>query len=180
MIRPASTSRARRGPAGLGLALAVVLAAACGPAGGQNGPTATPLSQADLRSAYAAAALAYNSAEAPVEQAETARCDATGPQADLTACEMALGKDRQATLGFDAAVRAISFPPAARADVTRLLGDDADLEALLEQAATAPSLGAISQVTPQISQLLSATSQDADLVRADIGLPARSPSASGS
>jgi hypothetical protein len=165
--------------AALALLPAAALLSACGPSGGQNGPTATPLSQSDLRSAYAAAATAYNTAETPVTQAENAYCDPAGPQADLTKCETALNQDRQATLTFDNAVRPLSFPAAARPDVTKLLDDDAQLERVLEQAATAPSLSAISALIPQIGQLLTITTQDADRVRADIGLPTgpASPSA---
>jgi len=152
------------------------LLAACGPAGAQTTPTATALPTSELQQRYLAAATAYNSAELPVEQAENEYCAPASPTADLGRCETALSTDRQATLTFDNAIRAITFPPSTRGVVTQLLSDDAQLENLLEQAATAPSLSAISALTPQIFQLLTTASRDAVTVRTAIGVSSASPS----
>src|SRR5438309_8687523 len=109
-------------PAGLVL---VALLAACGPAGAQTTPTATPLSTAQLQERYLAAATAYNTAEAPVAQAENEYCARASPAANLTQCETALSADRQATITFDKALRSLTFPPSARGVVAHLLSDDA-------------------------------------------------------
>ena len=171
--------RAASAPARLALgAMLGVLLAACGPGTGQPSPTPTPLPSSLLQQRYLAAADAYNAAERPVAMAENAYCVAASAAADLTMCEAALSRDRAATLTFDNAVRALTFPASARGDVAQLLSDDAQLETLLQQAATAPSLSAIASLTPRIFQLLTSASNDADRVRADIGLPRLSPSPS--
>ena len=154
----------------------VALLAACGPAGAQTTPTATPLPTSQLQERYQAAAAAYNTAEGPVLQAENEYCAPAAPTADVMHCETALSADRQATITFDKALRALTFPPSARGVVTQLLSDDAQLETLLEQAATAPSLSAISALTPQIFQLLTTASHDAIAVRTAIGISSTSPS----
>ena len=164
-------------PLALGVVLAIVLGG-CGPGTTQPSPTPTPLPSSLLQQRYLAAAGAYNTAEHPVAAAENTYCVAGAAGADLTKCETALGTDRQATLAFDDAVRALQFPAAARGDVTQLLSDDAQLETLLQQAATAPSLSAIASLTQGIFRLLTASSADADRVRSDIGLPQLSPSPS--
>ena len=131
-----------------------------------------------LRQRYLAAAGTYNSAERPISLNENSFCS-TGPPADLGRCQAALSADRQATITFDNALRAITFPASARADAGRLLADDGQLELVLMQASTAPSLSAISALTPRIFQLLTVTTSDAAKVRGDIGvpLPSASPSA---
>src|SRR5207253_1580372 len=113
----------------------VALLAACGPAGAQTTPTATPLPTSQLQERYQAAAAAYNTAEGPVWQAENEYCAPTAPTADVMHCETALSADRQATITFDTALRALTFPPSARGVVTQLLSDDAQLETVLEQEA---------------------------------------------
>ena len=56
-----------------------------------------------------------------------------------------------------------------------MLADDASLETLLEQAATAPTLDTVAQLTSQLLTLLAAAAADASKVRADLGLPTASP-----
>ena len=146
--------------------------AACGSGEAIGTPTATPLSLADLQRLYVQAAGDYNSAEVPVVQAEYSHCSTGTGSPSLAACEQALSADRQATLSFDNAMRQLSFPDAARADVAKLLDDDSKLEAVLEQAATAPSLTVIQSLSSQIFTLLNATTADAAAIRKDIGLPA--------
>lgn len=150
---------------------------ACGPATGPPPPTPTPLPAAELRARYVAAASAYDEGSANVAGAENAYCG-QGASADLSRCELALSADRLATVTFDDAVRQLRFPASAQPAVGRLLADDAQLESLLQQASTAPSLTAIAALTPQIFQLLVSSAHAADDVRAAIGLPVSSPSPS--
>lgn len=156
------------------LVIAAVLAA-CGTGNPVPTPTPTPLPTALLQQRYSAAATAYDTGEVPVAVAENQYCDPSAVTADLTKCASALSGDRQATVVFDDAIRGLRFPPEARGAANRLLNDDARLETLLEQAATAPSLTAVTSLTPQIFELLSATARDADALRALIGLPSTSP-----
>lgn len=156
-------------------AIGAVLAG-CGGGSAASTPGATPLPTALLQERYVAAAAAYDAGEVPVAMAENQFCDPAGAAADLTRCASALSGDRQATVVFDNAIRGLRFPPEARAAANRLLSDDARLETLLQQASTSPSLTSVAALTPQIFDLLSATAQDADALRADIGLPPASPS----
>jgi hypothetical protein len=158
---------------------ALVLAG-CGPAAAPPSPTPTPLPAALLQERYLAAATVYDSAERPIAEAENTYCPAEKPSAELAQCEHALSADRLATVAFDDAVRQLRFPSSAQSDVNRLLADDAQLAALLQQASTAPSLTAVAALTPQILTLLSASAHDAATVRTAIGLPASSPSPSPS
>lgn len=103
-------------------------------------------------------------------------CDPGAAGADLPRCDSALSAERQAAVVFDNAVRALRFASSARVAVDQLLGDDARLEMLLEQASTAPSLSATAVLMPQILDLLMATARDRDAVRAAIGLPPSTPS----
>ena len=54
----------------------------------------------------------------------------------------------------------------------RLLGDDAAIEKLLEQAATAPAITVIATLQAQIIPLLATAATDATALRSAIGLPA--------
>ncbi len=159
----------------LAIAIAMLGAAACGSQPGPNGPSATALSQPALQHAYEAAAGGYNRAEVPIAQAEETYCSTGTAAANLGKCEAALSQDRQATIAYDNALRALAFPAAARGDVATLLSDDSRLEDTLEQASTAPSLAVVNDLRPQVLQLIAASGADATKVRADIGLPAASP-----
>ncbi|MBV9099717.1 MAG: hypothetical protein JO198_01590 [Candidatus Dormibacteraeota bacterium] len=154
-------------------ALAIPLLAGCG-SSSQGTPTATPLPRAQLQRVYSSAANTYNNTEAPITQAENLYCGASSPQANLTNCEAALSQDRLTTIGYDNSLRGLAFPQSMKADVTKLLSDDAQLENLLQQASSAPSLSAINSLTAQIFSLLKTTSDDARRVRSDLGLPAAS------
>jgi hypothetical protein len=134
----------------------------------------------ELQRQYAKAAAAYNTAEKQIAMNEQAFCTASTATADLVKCEAALSQDRQVTIAFDNAIRALTFPAQHRGDVNKLLNDDGQLENALKQASTAPSLSAINALTAQIFSLLSTTSTDANRVRADIGLQPASPPASPS
>lgn len=151
------------------------LVAACGGGNPAATPTPSPLPTALLQQRYSAAAAAYNTGELPVATAENQFCEPTAATADLSKCASALSADRQATVVFDDAVRGLRFPPDARGAANRLLTDDARLETLLQQAATSPSLTAVTSLTPQIFELLSGTARDADVLRALIGLPSTTP-----
>ena len=67
------------------------------------------------------------------------------------------------------------FPAIAKTDATKLLGDDAQLEMLLQQASTAPSLSAVTALTPQIFAFITTTNADANMLRVDLGLPQATP-----
>lgn len=165
-----------RAPAAFAVAVVIgALLAACGRANPVPPPTPTPLPTALLQQRYTAAAAAYTTGEVPVATAENEFCDPSAATADLGKCAAALSGDRQATVLFDDAIRALRFPKDARGAADRLLDDDARLELLLEQAAIAPSLTAVTSLTPQIFELLSATARDADGLRALIGLPSTTP-----
>ena len=152
-----------------------VLLTACGGSNPGSPPTATPLPTSLLQQRYSAAAAAYDTGEVPVATAESQFCDPAAATADLSKCASALSGDRQATVVFDDAIRGLEIPPEARDAAGKLLTDDANLETLLEQAATAPSLTAVTSLTPPIFDLLSATARDADALRALIGLPSTTP-----
>lgn len=152
------------------------LLAGCGGGNPLPTPSPTPLPTALLQQRYSAAAAAYDTGEVPVATAENQFCDPSAATADLSRCASALSGDRQATVVFDDAIRGLRFPPEARAAAGQLLDDDARLETLLEQAATAPSLTAVTSLTPQIFELLATTASDADSLRALIGLPSTTSS----
>jgi hypothetical protein len=152
--------------------LASVLLAACGGSTSPTSPTPTPLSQAQIQTRYTAAATQYNRSETGIAVTENAACDVVSPSAALSACQAALGQQRQATIAYDNALRAIPFTGTAATDASHLLSDDAAIESLLEQAATGPSLATIASVQQQIIPLLATAATTATMVRTDIGLPA--------
>jgi hypothetical protein len=152
--------------------LAGVLLAGCGGTSSQTSPTPPPLSTAQIQSRYSAAASAYNTFEAQIAVTENAACDVGSPTASLTACQTALSDQRRATIAYDDALRATTFTGEAATDASHLLSDDAAIEALLEQAATAPSLATIASVQSQVIPLLATAVAAAAALRADIGLPA--------
>lgn len=152
------------------VAVPAALLAACG-SSSQGSPSPTPLARAQLQRIYQKAADTYNTTELPITQAENLYCGANSPQANLTKCEMALSQDRLTTIAYDSALRGLAFPSATKPDVSKLLSDDGQLETLLQQASTAPSLSAINALTTQIFSLLKSTADDAARVRSDIGLP---------
>lgn len=153
----------------------VWLLAACSSSSPQATASPSPLTATQLQARYTAAASTYNANAARIARSESMYCDPHSQNADLTQCQKTLGEDRQGTLAFDGALRAIAFSGKAQEDVAQLLADDAALEMLLEQAATAPSLTAIAQLTGQIFPLLNTTANDASKVRTDLGLPQASP-----
>jgi hypothetical protein len=150
--------------------VAATLLAACGGSSATPTPTPTPLSQEQIQARYTAAATTYNASEAQIAITENASCDAGSPSAALTACQMAFSAQRQATIAYDNALRATPYSGAAATDASHLLSDDAAIEALLEQAATAPSLATIASVQDQIIPLLATAAGAAAALRADIGL----------
>jgi hypothetical protein len=152
--------------------LAGVLLAACGGSSSQVSPTPSPLTTAQIQSRYTAAATAYNNYEAQIAVTENASCDVGSATASLTACQTALSNQRRATIAYDDALRATTFTGDAAIDASHLLSDDAAIESLLEQAATAPSLATIASVQGQVIPLLATAVTAATTLRHDIGLPA--------
>jgi hypothetical protein len=132
-------------------------------------PTPPPLSLQLLQNRYLAAAAAYNSSESAILGAENSYCASS--TADLPKCKTALEHDRQATLAFDKALRAIPFPPAYQAAVSKLLSDDAQLEQTLQQAASGATLSADATLFAQLALLYSTTTQDGAKLRSDLSLP---------
>ncbi len=151
--------------------IAASLLAACGGSNSVTSPTATPLTPAQIQSRYSAAATLYNRTVSQVALAENAACDAGSPSVSLSACQSALSEQRQATIAYDNALRATTFTGTAATDASHLLGDDAAIESLLEQAATAPSVTLIATLQAQIVPLLATAAADAAALRTDIGLP---------
>ena len=89
--------------------------------------TPTPLTDAQIQARYSAAAGRYNQGEVQIAATENASCDATSATVSLTACQTALSSQRQLTIAYDNALRAIPLTGSAATDVTRLLGEDAAL-----------------------------------------------------
>ena len=154
------------------LGMTGALLAACGGSTSPSSPTPTPLTPAQIQAHYAATALHYNQVEAQIAATENAACDATSATVALGACQSALSEQRQLTIAYDNAVRAIPFGGSAATDAAHLLGDDAAIEKLLEQAATAPSITVIATLQQQIIPLLTTAATDATALRGAIGLPA--------
>jgi hypothetical protein len=153
-------------------ACASALLAACGGTSTPTTPTPTPLSQSQIQARYTAAATAYNKSVAQTSISENTACDVGSPTAALAACQTALSAQRQATIAYDNALRTTGYSGTAGTDASHLLSDDAAIETLLEQAATAPSLATIASVQTQVIPLLATAATAAAALRADIGLPA--------
>jgi hypothetical protein len=154
------------------VALAAALVAACGGTSSPTSATPTPLTVAQVQARYTAAATRYNQSEVLVASTENAACDAGSATVSLTLCQTALSSQRQLTITYDNALRAIPLSGSAATDVTQLLGEDAAIEKLLEQAATAPAISVIATLQTQVIALLATASTDATALRTAIGLPA--------
>jgi hypothetical protein len=154
-------------------AVTAALLAACGGSSTPTSATPTPLTDAQIQARYSAAAGRYNQGEVQIAATENASCDATSATVSLTACQTALSSQRQLTIAYDNALRAIPLTGSAATDVTRLLGEDAAIEKLLEQAATAPAIAVIATLQQQVIPLLATAASDATALRAAIGLPAQ-------
>jgi hypothetical protein len=154
------------------VALTAALLAACGGTSSPTSTTPTPLTVAQVQARYTAAATHYNQSEVLVASTENAACDAGSVTVSLTLCQTALSGQRQLTITYDNALRAIPLSGSAATDVTRLLGDDAAIEKLLEQAATAPAISVIATLQTQVISLLATASTDATALRTAIGLSA--------
>ncbi len=154
------------------MAATAALLAACGGSSTSTSATPTPLTTAQVQARYSAAAGRYNQGEAQIALTENASCDATSATVSLTACQTALSSQRQLTIAYDNALRAIPLSGTAATEVTHLLGDDAAIEKLLEQAATAPAIAVIVTLQGQVIPLLATAATDAAALRAAIGLPA--------
>src|SRR5438132_12936176 len=151
--------------------LTAAAVAACSSSGPPATPTPRPLTLDEMRALYSAAANAYNVSETQIGMAENMYCAPHSAGASLAPCQAALNQDRQATVTFDNALRAINFAGQAVTDVAKLLSDDAALENLLKQAAAATSISAVAQATNQIFPALNTAADDAKKVRNDLGLP---------
>ncbi|MFZ0129738.1 MAG: hypothetical protein WB808_00055 [Candidatus Dormiibacterota bacterium] len=154
------------------LAISGALVAACGGPSSSTSPTPTPLTASQIQAKYASAATHYNAAEVQIALMENTACDALSATVALSACQTALSAQRQLTIVYDNALRAIPFSGSAATQVSRLLGDDAAIEKLLEQAATAPAVGVIATIQQQVIPLLATAASDAAALRSAIGLPA--------
>lgn len=148
------------------------LVAACGGSTNPATPTPTPLTPAQIQGRYTAAAAHYNQGEAQIAATENSSCDAASATVALGACQTALSAQRQLAIAYDNALRAIPFSGSTATDASHLLGDDAAIEKLLEQAATAPAIAVIATLQQQIISLLATAASDATALRAAIGLPA--------
>jgi hypothetical protein len=154
------------------LCFAAALMVACGGSTSPTTSTPSPLTQAQIQARYAAAAARYNQGETQIALTENAFCDAASATVALGACQTALSAQRQLTIAYDNALRAIPFSGSAATAAGRLLGDDAAIEKLLEQAATAPSITVIATLQEQVIPLLASAATDAAALRQAIGLPA--------
>jgi hypothetical protein len=154
------------------LTVSVALVVACGESTISTSPTPIPLTPAQIQARYAAAAARYNQAAALVAATENTSCDAVSVGVSLGGCQTALSTQRQLTIAYDNALRAIPFAQTAATDVSHLLGDDAAIEKLLEQAATAAAIGDIAILQQQVIPLLATAATDASALRSAIGLPA--------
>jgi hypothetical protein len=152
------------------LATTAALLAACGGSSSPNATTPTPLTVAQIQARYTAGAGHYNTGEEQIATTENAACDAGSATVSLKACQTALSGQRQLTISYDNALRAIPFSGDAATDAGRLLGDDAAIEKLLEQAATAPAITVIATLQSQVIPLLATAATDATALRTAIGL----------
>jgi hypothetical protein len=153
------------------LATAAALVAACGGSSSPNTPTPTPLTTAQIQARYTAAADRYNTGEQQIATAENSECTAGSTKVSLKLCQTTLSEARQLTITYDNGLRAIPFSGNAATEEGRLLGDDAAIEKLLEQAATAPSISVITTLQAQIIPLLATAATDATALRSAIDLP---------
>jgi hypothetical protein len=154
------------------LMVSAALVLACGQSTSATSPTPIPLTTSQIQSRYTAAATHYNQGEAQVAATENTSCDAVSAVVSLGGCQTALSLQRQLTIAYDNALRDIPFGATAATDVSHLLGDDAAIEKLLEQAATAASIGNIAILQQQVIPLLATAATDASALRSAIGLPA--------
>jgi hypothetical protein len=154
------------------LAFAAALMVACGGSTSPTTSTPTPLTPAQIQARYTAAAAHYNQGETQIALTENASCDAASATVALGACQTALSAQRQLTIAYDNALRAIPFTGTATTEAGHLLGDDAAIEKLLEQAATAPAITVIATLQQQVIPLLATAATDATALRQAIGLPA--------
>ena len=90
-------------------AAAALLVTACGGSSSPNAPTPTPLTVAQIQARYTAAAGHYNSGEEQIATTENSACDAGSATVSLKACQTALSGQRQLTIAYDNALRAIPF-----------------------------------------------------------------------
>jgi hypothetical protein len=154
------------------LMVSAALVLACGQSTSPTSPTPIPLTASQIQSRYTAAATHYNQGEAQVAATENTSCDAVSAVVSLGGCQTALSLQRQLTIAYDNALRDIPFGATVATDVSHLLGDDAAIEKLLEQAATAASIGNIAILQQQVIPLLATAATDASALRSAIGLPA--------
>jgi hypothetical protein len=154
------------------LMVSAALVLACGQSTSPSSPTPIPLTTSQIQSRYTAAAAHYNQGEAQVAATENTSCDAVSAGVSLGGCQTALSLQRQLTIAYDNALRAIPFDQTVATDVSHLLGDDAAIEKLLEQAATAPDVAEIAILQQQVIPLLATAARDASALRSAIGLPA--------
>jgi hypothetical protein len=154
------------------VALSAALLAACGGSSGPTTPTPTPLTVAQIQARYTAAADHYNQGDVQVAANENSSCDAGSATVSLGSCQTALSAQRQLTISYDNALRAIPFGGTSATEVNHLLGDDAAIESLLEQAATAPAISVITTLQQQVIPLVATAASDATALRTAIGLPA--------
>jgi hypothetical protein len=154
------------------LATSAALLGACGGSSSPNTTTPTPLTVAQIQARYAAAAAHYNTGEEQISTTQNAACDAGSATVSLKSCQTALSAQRQLTIAYDNALRAIPFSGNAATESGRLLGDDAAIEKLLEQAATAPAITVIATLQAQVIPLLATAATDATALRTAIGLSA--------
>lgn len=153
-------------------ALTTALLVACGGSSSPASPTPTPLTPAQIQARYTAAATHYNQGAGQIAATENKSCDAGSTTVALGACQTALSAQRQLTIAYDDALRAVPFSGTAATAASHLLGDDAAIEKLLEQAATAPAITVIATLQQQVIPLLATAATDAAALRAAIGLPA--------
>jgi len=90
----------------------------------------------------------------------------------LGGCQTALSTQRQLTIAYDNALRAISFSQTATTDVSHLLGDDAAIEKLLEQLRPPRQSGTSPSFSKQVIPLLATAATDASALRSATALPA--------
>ena len=110
------------------LMVSAALVMACGQPTSPSSPTSVPLTASQIQSRYASAATHYNQGEAQVAATENSSCDAVSAVVSLGACQTALSTQRQLTIAYDNALRAIPFGQTVATDVAHLLGDDAAIE----------------------------------------------------
>lgn len=151
--------------------LALLALGGCSGQGPTGTSTPTALPSAAVQTSLDRASGALASGLRVFGAAVQSLCDPASSTAALDGCQRALGEERAARITFDSALRQLRLPPSLASDAASMLDADDQLEALLEQAATSPSLRVIQLLDSQLAVQRAAIDASITKLRVDAGLP---------